>query len=226
MLFCCLELCRVVRSKVTLFACHIVAVSLTREWGEERVTKEFLRMLFCGGARICKLGGRALAFCKKRQYDSTKGYPGEARRMQTPLRPALTMQLASTFYFSFYLYLFPFFSLFPNYLLLVLIFALVIPASKLEFLLLCCSAYMHYATSDWYTPHRAPTHYFQLAPTATVSSLLYIYSIYFLAIFISYFVLFLSLQIFKCKDADQAKASGGLPAPAMRNCSLYSLPLS
>ena len=85
---------------------------------------------------------------------------------------------------------------------------------------------MHYATSDWYTPHRAPTHYFQLAPTATVSSLLYIYSIYFLAIFISYFVLFLSLQIFKCKDADQAKASGGLPAPAMRNCSLYSLPLS
>ena len=85
---------------------------------------------------------------------------------------------------------------------------------------------MHYATSDWYTPHRAPTHYFQLAPTATVSSLLYICSIYFLAIFISYFVLFLSLQIFKCKDVDQAKASGGLPAPAMRNCSLYSLPLS
>ena len=76
-LFCWLELCRVVRSKVTPFARQIVAVSMTRAWGEERVTKEFLRMFFCGGARISRLGGRALAFCKTRQFDSTKGYPGE-----------------------------------------------------------------------------------------------------------------------------------------------------
>ena len=64
------------------------------------------------------------------------------RRMQTPLRPALTMQLTSTFYFSFYLYLFPFFSLFPNYLLLVLIFALLIPESLNS----CCCVAVHICT--------------------------------------------------------------------------------
>ena len=78
------------------------------------------------------------------------------------------------------------------------------------------------------------TLFLQLAPFSTDSSLLYflltLFSYYF---FVSYFVLFLSLHVcalliirLSCKDADQVKASGGLPAPAMRNWSLYSLPLS
>lgn len=74
--FCCLELIRIVRSKVSLLMRHIVAVSMTCVWGEERVSKEFLILLFCGGARTESLGGRT-AFCKKSQFDSTKGYPGE-----------------------------------------------------------------------------------------------------------------------------------------------------
>jgi len=157
------------------------------------------------------------------QKKAVRQHQRVSRGSKTYANPSKTGSYNATcLYFLFFLLLISLSFLF----LIFLIFALLINSCKLEFLLLCCSAYMHYATSDWYTPHRAPTHYFQLAPTATVSSLLYICSIYFLAIFISYFVLFLSLQIFKCKDADQAKASGGLPAPAMRNCSLYSLPLS
>ena len=40
----------------------------------KRIPKD---VFFCGGARTGGLGGRTLAFCKKKQYDSTKGYPGE-----------------------------------------------------------------------------------------------------------------------------------------------------
>ena len=80
--FCCFELFQVERSKVALFVRQVVAEPLAREWGEEGVTKEFLGMFFCAGvfcvgARSGRLGGRTTTLWNNRQFDCTKGYPGE-----------------------------------------------------------------------------------------------------------------------------------------------------
>ena len=71
----------IVRSKESLRTFHGMGVPLRRFWGEERAAKESSVFTVVGAAMIVfQQRGRA-AYIKNRQedreFDSTKGYPGE-----------------------------------------------------------------------------------------------------------------------------------------------------
>ena len=64
------------RSKETSFLCNVVAGPLTEEWGDECVSKVILLLGFGGKMPGFTQGGRATPR-KSKQFDGTKGYPGE-----------------------------------------------------------------------------------------------------------------------------------------------------
>ena len=65
------------RPKVFLWASHVVVEPLSRKQDEGCVAKVILVLLYGGGALIGTKRGRT-ASQKKKLYDCTKGYPGEA----------------------------------------------------------------------------------------------------------------------------------------------------
>ena len=70
----------IVRSKESPRTLHGMGVPLLRSWGEERVSKEFPVFYVVGAATTVSQEGRT-TYAKRRQgdrdFDSTKGYPGE-----------------------------------------------------------------------------------------------------------------------------------------------------
>ena len=70
----------IVRSKESPRTLHGMGVPLLRSWGEERASKEFPVFYVVGAATTVSQEGRT-AYAKRRQgdrdFDSTKGYPGE-----------------------------------------------------------------------------------------------------------------------------------------------------
>ena len=72
--FCVLEF-MVERSKVILQMCNVSGRPLVHEWDDESVAKE-IPISGSGGALHAKMGGRASP-AKNKEYDCTKGFPGE-----------------------------------------------------------------------------------------------------------------------------------------------------
>ena len=74
------------RSKESLRKLHGMGVPLLRSWGEERVSKESSVFYVVGAAMTIfpREGRTALAKRKQgdRDFDSTKGYPGEDGKTQ------------------------------------------------------------------------------------------------------------------------------------------------